>query len=213
MEIRAEDLALYWIGANQIILSDKTSASYAGSVLSLDIKKKTLSTIIENNLGLQSIWNVPLGVGLVFTSKYSGGGGSVSLFDLSGVRLNGLNFITLPSKCAFFVQQQEASIQATTTKLASATQAASGAASSTKTLYCAVPRDQKKLGFSTLPDDYLMRALYTSDNFLAINLDTGNTTPILTDTSQALDATNLKIFNGTLFFVNRYDNKLYAISL
>jgi hypothetical protein len=111
------------------------------------------------------------------------------------------------------VQQQEASIQATTTKPASATQAVSGAASSTKTLYCAVPRNQQKLGFSTLPDDYLMRALYTSDNFLAINLDTGNTTPVFTDASQTLDATNLKIFNQILFFVNRYDNKLYAISL
>lgn len=212
LEIRAEDLVLYWVGANQIILSDKASASYAGSILSLDIKKKTLSTIIENNLGLQSIWNVPLGVGLVFTSKYSGGGGSLSLFDLAGARLNGLNFITFPNKCAFSAQPQ-ATPTATTTKPASTTKTAAGAASSTKILYCAAPRDQQKLGISTLPDDYLTRALYTSDNFLAIDLNTGNANPFFADPSQTLDAANLKIFNRILFFVNRYDKKLYAISL
>jgi hypothetical protein len=36
---------------------------------------------------------------------------------------------------------------------------------------------------------------------------------LFNDPAYELDATNLKILGGRVFFVNRYDERLYAISL
>jgi hypothetical protein len=64
-----------------------------------------------------------------------------------------------------------------------------------------------------LPDDYYKKAFFTLDDFYSIGLDNGVVTAIFADQNQALDAINPKVFNQILFFVNRYDSKLYAISL
>lgn len=80
-------------------------------------------------------------------------------------------------------------------------------------LYCAIPRDAEKLSRSFLPDDYYKMTLLTADDFYRIDLINGNAAPILADPGQTIDASNLKIFNNKLFFVNRYDQKLYAITL
>ena len=79
-------------------------------------------------------------------------------------------------------------------------------------LDCAVPRDQQGLKIAQLPDEYQKNALFTSDNFYKINLADGSLFTIFDDPSIAIDATNMKVVNKTLFFVNRFDSKLYSLN-
>ena len=82
-----------------------------------------------------------------------------------------------------------------------------------KWLYCAVPRDTQKFDLARLPDDYDKKKLFTVDDFYKIDLGDGSITEVFADPAQALDAAQLQVANQTLFFVNRYDQRLYAISL
>jgi hypothetical protein len=77
--------------------------------------------------------------------------------------------------------------------------------------YCAIPRDQDTLGIARLPDEYDQKILFTNDDIYKISTIDGNSSDLLS--GQTIDATNLKIFNHILFFVNRYDQKLYAMTL
>jgi hypothetical protein len=83
----------------------------------------------------------------------------------------------------------------------------------TLNLYCAVPRDQDTFGVARLPDEYDQKMLFTADDFYRINTTSGALSTVFSNTNLTLDATDLKIANGILFFVNRYDQKLYAIKL
>lgn len=63
-----------------------------------------------------------------------------------------------------------------------------------------------------LPDAYGQEALFTEDAFFKVRADTGATRNLFVPTIP-IDGTGLRVFNNTLFFVNRYDQKLYALSL
>ena len=74
-------------------------------------------------------------------------------------------------------------------------------------------RDQQTFSNARLPDEYEQKVLFTADDFYKINVANGTLTAIFNDPGQTMDATKLKAFNNALFFVNRYDQKLYAISV
>lgn len=215
LKIRVRDLTLIWNNTNQILLSDKGSAFSAGSIWSFDVSRKALNAVVEDFPGLESVWDGTANIGLVFSANSGGHGGNLRLIDTSGNTLNALSILTLPSKCTFNAQPQIMSKAPTSTTGAktTSTQAASAATSTPKTLYCAIPRDQQKLVSSALPDDYQKKNLFTADDFYKIDLSSGDVSSVFNDQNQALDTDNLKIFNQNLFFVNRFDSKLYAISL
>lgn len=220
VRINIQDQKLNWLAPDEILMSDKGSAFAAGSVWAVNLKNKTLAPLINGYYGLESLWSATAGEGLVSSVNYlSGRNVKTSLFGLGGNLLNSLTFLTLPSKCAFatVVQNQTSTVTAaTTTAKTKGVTATSSVVTKTITnnyLYCAVPRDQQKLSASSLPDDYEQMAFFTSDNFYKIDLASGDTTSVFSDPSRDLDATDLKIFNNTLFFVNRYDNLVYAITL
>jgi len=222
-----QDVSLNWPTRNKIIISDRGSAFFAGSIWSFDAKTKTPTELTDSKPGLESVWSSKWEFGLALEADFNGLGGKLSLIDGTGKTLNDLAFLTLPSKCAFDIQIQQP--QTTPTK---ATTSTAKNATSTKTptstvpaappakkfLYCAVPQDQNKLAASQLPDDYEKRAMFTTDDFFRINLnlgapEAGNIEPVFSGSGQNLDASNLKIFNQTIFFINRLDQKLYAVSL
>ncbi len=220
LNIHAEDLVLNWMSADQFILSDKGSAMYGGSLWSFSVKNKTLAAFAQNQPGLDSLWDSRAGMGLVFAADASRRGGKLTLLDAAGNVLHGLSFTTFPSKCVFDVTVR------TPTSTTPAQQATSSKTSSKtakpasppppileKTLYCAVPRDNQKFGFAKLPDDYEKKVVFTADDFYRINLGDGSVSQVYADKAQELDAVNPRVFNQTLFFINRLDQKLYAISL
>jgi hypothetical protein len=218
LSIHAEDLNLDWPLQNKIILADKPSSLVPGSIWSYDTKQKILTQIAAGAPGLESIWAKGADFGLVFHAGAGGNGGSLSLRDTKGTPLNNLSLLTLPSKCAFDI---ETAASSSTNKSASSTNKTSTPSTSNQNatgttpnyLYCAIPRDNARLKTSALPDDYEMKKFFTSDDFYRINLSDGTLAQVFADPSQNFDAADMKIFNNFLFFTNRYNQKLYWISL
>jgi len=198
--VNAQDLTIQWLTPTQILLADKPSAEVGTSLLLWNTKTQTLSPVIFEQDSLETIWvgstssTQPLG--LVFTGS-DGSGYALQLDTLAGSALQTLSFMTLPSKCLFNVE-------------------GGGAATSTSSspiLYCGIPRDQTTFESAHLPDDYDQMALFTSDDIYKINILTGATDVLWSDQTQNIDTSDLKFFNGNLFFINRYDQKVYALTL
>jgi len=55
-------------------------------------------------------------------------------------------------------------------------------------------------------------ALFTSDDVYKINTATGAEQVLWDDAGQNMDVSDMKFFNNALFFINRYDNKLYGLT-
>lgn len=74
---------------------------------------------------------------------------------------------------------------------------------------CAVPQGTL-LG---LPDDYLKRKVYSEDALLAWNKESGATMELFGGEEAVIDAEMLQISNGKLYFLNRYDRRIYEFEL
>lgn len=200
-----QDLAMQWPYAKKIIFQSRSNAQIGGNLFELDVDKKTITPILIGKTGLRDIWDKDANGGLVFYD------GSLGLVNRDKNTLTRFGFSSLPSKCAFN----------TDVFVASSTPAATSTKKTLKTteqktvshfLYCAVPQNPE-FTQSRLPDDYEKGIVFSADNFVKINSATGGTETVFNDPSQKLDAAILKVFNKTLFFVNKIDQKLYAISL
>ncbi|HVO28520.1 MAG TPA: hypothetical protein VMT81_00870, partial [Candidatus Paceibacterota bacterium] len=184
LTLHAQDMVPAWPWKNQLAVFTKPTAYAAGSAWLYDLQKKTLAPVAIEVPGLEIAWNdAPASSTVPSALRFAGGtagyGGSLALINLSQDQVQRLSIATLPSKCSF------------------------ADATSTAALYCGVPRDQNQFSFSVLPDAYNQMALFTSDDVYRIDLATGNITPVFTDPSRDLDVSDLKLFNNTLFFVNR----------
>jgi len=207
LKFNQQALKINWVSPNQMLFNEPGSASVKSSLWGFSLKEKIFTPILEDWPGLDFIWDGDANQGLVFASNSSKKGGWLSLVDKGGAVFEKLNFLTLASKCSFGIETK------TTTTAAIATATRSSAEVITRFLVCAIPRDTQKLGLRTLPDAYEKKAVFTTDDFYAINLTNGEVRAIFADPSQVLDARPLKVFNKRLFFINRFDQKLYAISL
>ncbi len=191
-----EDMGLQWPSKNTIVISDRPSAYAAGSIWSFDISSEALSSVAYENLGVESLWDAS-GSAIIFSGGVNNAGGQLAFRDTAGVQ-KVLSFATLPSKCAF-----------------GAPIAASGTANPSAPIYCAVPSDQNIFSVARLPDEYNQDMYFTDDDFYSIDTDTGLLNEIFSASliNQTIDATDMKVFNNILFFVNRYDQKIYALAL
>ncbi len=215
--VAMEDMLLRWPNKGTLILSDKPDAYIVGSAWAFNISNKTIISVDFQDLALQSIWsNATSGLGLIFRGTTGYVGGDISLLNFSGSQTV-LTFVTLPSKCAFnedvVALPQGASTTAATSTTAKATTTAMAATTTTLDLYCAVPRDQQTLTIARLPDEYNQKIILTADDFYKVNTNDGTLSVVFSDQSYNLDATDLKIFNNRLFFINRYDQRLYGVAL
>lgn len=76
-------------------------------------------------------------------------------------------------------------------------------------LYCAIPEDLKN---STLPDDYLMKAVYFKDGFYRISLMDGKTESLLKDPGGDFDAHMIHVLGSEVYFINNLDGRLYKFT-
>jgi hypothetical protein len=191
-----EDSLLQWPNKNTIIISDRPSTYVAGSVWSFDIPSKTLSSIAYENLGEESMWNAS-GSALLFSGGKNYSGGSLTFLDQNG-SLRSLSFATLPSKCVF-----------------GPSSAATSSTSSVNLFYCAAPADQAMFSIVRLPDEYDQKVYFSNDIFYSVDTGSGALAQLFSYSAAGLniDATKLKVFNNILFFINRYDQKIYALAL
>ncbi|MDP1689313.1 MAG: hypothetical protein Q8L47_04265 [bacterium] len=110
--------------------------------------------------------------------------GRLEVIDARGENIFTLPFITFPDKCVL----------------------------NADSLYCAVPQIPPLS--KELPDDYLKRAFYTNDLFYKADLKSGKLELLFgVSASPLLDVKDLKIEGNKLYFINRYDKKLYQLSL
>lgn len=226
LTLNTNDLTLQWPTASEFILSDKPTSQNAGSVWVYNSSATTLSPFIYEATGAEGIWshNAAIPYGLTFFNKAAGQGNTLQLQAFSGnLPTQPLAFSTLPSKCTFNTELMPI---ATSTANTTGTTASTTASSSTKkvalksaptstpylALYCGIPRSSSGFSSARLPDDYNTMALFTSDDLYKINTATGAEQVLWSDTMQSMDVSNVKFFNGALFFVNRYDQKLYGLT-
>lgn len=219
----SEDFVLSWHSPDEIILADRPSAVFSGSIFALNVKTGVLRNIVLNRVGLEAQWNQSATMAVILAGTSLARGGELGIIDANGTLLHAMNFLTLPSKCAFTPPAPPTPpVVKTTTKASTSTpsstptSASSSATSTTPVLpglICAIPQDTNALQRVGLPDTYEQKMLYTADTFYGITLNTGSLIPLFRDDSQSFDATDVKIVNGSIFFVNRYNEKLYGLIL
>ncbi len=78
-------------------------------------------------------------------------------------------------------------------------------------LYCAVP--QNIPASAILPDDYLKRKFYSQDALLAWDRNTDKIRVLDDGQKSLIDAEQLTKQGNKLFFINRYDRKLYSLEI
>lgn len=78
-------------------------------------------------------------------------------------------------------------------------------------IYCGVPKNIRS-GI-ILPDDYYKKKDYFADDIFELDLPTGKITKLLDGSETTIDASDLKIKDGALLFINRYDNKVYSLNI
>jgi len=183
LSFNQKDFDLDWILAEKIVLTPKPSAFYLTSAWMIDTKNKTLSPLGTEVNGLMIKWSTNGKTGLQFSSQSEGRGSRLNLINEKGAVQANLDFITLPDKC--FISEPK--------------------------IYCAVPGSIPAK--TVLPDDYLKKAVYFRDVFYQIDITQNSLSEILSGTEPTLDATNLRLVDNKLFFINRYDNKLYSLEL
>ena len=188
LSFNQRDFGLEWILPEIVVLTSKPSAFAKSSIWSLNIKNKTFQplSIIELE-GLMVKWSSDIGaknkLGLQFNSRLEGRESSLNLINEKGEKQANLNFITLPDKCYFSNPQ----------------------------IYCAVPSEIPAK--TVLPDDYLKRAFYSNDFIYQIDIEKNSFSEIIGAGNPVIDAVGLSLSDGKLLFINRYDNKLYELSL
>lgn len=194
LTLHTQDLKPNWVAPNQILLSEPESSFASGSVWSVDIAKKTMVPVVQDLPGLMSTWSASSPWGVILTANDRHEVGVFQIANRITSESHEVQFATLPSKCAF--PDQLAGLGEKTTS----------------TIVCAVPMDHDTF-INQQMDDYLNRSTYTADAFYLINASDGSIMSIPIPAGIKMDAENLKVVNRTLFFLNRYDHKLYATRL
>lgn len=182
--INQKDFDIFWTTADKIVLTPKPSYLTEGHIWSVDIKAKTLDFLASEH-GLMIGWANDGRLGIKFAVSDSGRDSHSTLIDAKGVDKANFDFLALPDKC-FFPKPK---------------------------IYCAVPRFHNAIRDPLLPDDYLKRAVYYKDFIYQIDVDANSFEPLYDSVEPAIDARRLNLNGNELFFINRYDNKIYSLDL
>jgi len=193
-DLRFKDVKLTFKGPEALIISELPSALVSGRVWNLDLKTLSLTALLRPEKGLTIKWSKDKNLAFKFSSSdglfFSDGG-----FLAKQMRAV---FLTLPTKCG-----GETNI-----------------AASSSLIYCFVPQE----GFpqkSNLPDDYYQKKFFTIDDLFVLKIDAEKNeiaeikNPLMSGFNGApiIDGLNPQILNGSLYFINRYDNYLYEFKI
>lgn len=184
IKITQKDAELNWVKNDEIFLSQKPSFDLKTSLYSININDKTIKPLIKDEGGLDIVWSNNSGLGIQL--KNTDKTTRSSIIDTSGNELATLSFVILPEKC--LIDQSK--------------------------IYCGVPQNLRE-GLH-LPDDYYKKAVYFQDDLESIDLSNGQAFVLFNNRDNILiDAYRLSLNLGKnqLYFINRYDQKLYSLAL
>ena len=202
LALHAQDLEVSWPTKDTLYIFEKPSAFTEGSLSRVNIKTKSISLVFEQIAGLMTAWSGDRGIAF-FGAAGANRGGQLNLIDGAGKILNNFELVTLPTKCAFEKESRPPAPSAP--KNTKPTE--------TEFLVCGFPQSAQSFRLAPQPDAYLQKDFWSSDYFYKINLQDGTIQNLLPESDFIFDATNLSVFNKNLFFVNRYDKRLYTIAL
>ena len=183
LSVNVNDPVLHWIAGDKIILSSRPSAFYINESWILDINKKTIAPFVSAR-GLTFNWSLDGKEAIKFTVDASFNPFFSLIDNTNSVKAN-FEFSSLPDKC--FV--------------------------ATAKIYCAISQSNNLIGRLILPDDYLKRKVYFNDFIYEINRQDNNLQALYSGGNIAIDARNLTAVGNEIFFINRYDNRIYDLEL
>lgn len=189
LTIQAKDLNLSWQRESRMLISQAPSSKVPGSLLGVNVPGGTITPLIRDRKGLDVVWSGSSGLGLAFESGLGEKGGTLRLVSETGSTLRTMSFITLPEKCTFYSSPEDKEY-----------------------LICGVPLNYQLWNASTLPDAYLKKEIFARDWFYRVDVASGEI-EVIYDGEDFLDARDLRITGGVLYFQNRLDGSLYGLAL
>jgi hypothetical protein len=200
VKLHIQDAVLAWPQENALLLQEMSSGQVPGTAVLIDIPTRTASVIAHNQLGLMVNWSPYRNEGLLFRTNENLRGGAMFLYTNNGSVKREFQIVTMPSKCVF----SDIEPTSTSSKLAS-------------TVICGVPVSSAVIQSRYMPDSYLKNGFFMPDSLYRIDLETGAVDNLLLAAGviedYSLDVVSPKVFNDTLFFVNRFDERLYGLAL
>ncbi|HUD04267.1 MAG TPA: hypothetical protein VMR73_02125, partial [Candidatus Paceibacterota bacterium] len=183
-----EELSSSWPKSASVFLLTKPSASIGGYLFLLNQQTGTLSTVLSDMLGLDTIENSD--GSFVFGSEINAGALHSFMYDTKAGTLRAISLTTLPEKCVWSIN--------TTTEI-----------------YCAVPQS---ITSNNLPDDWYQGSLFLDgDDMWKIDATTGETQVVnfLSGENPNIDAENLFLDQNEIYmgFTNKKDLTLWALRL
>ncbi len=195
-KIWLEDITLTWQTPQLLILAEKPSGYTQTSIWAYDLQTKNLFTVQRNGQGLEVNANSTFDKYLSFSvNRITRKQGILSLVNNRTDAVKQLSFTTLPIKCSFELKQEQGDSATSTI--------------SKEIILCATPRNQDVLKKNILPDAYYKSTLMTIDDIVEIDPTSGEIIPILSNSDILFDAIQIKTKEDRLFFINRYDQKVY----
>ncbi len=184
-----QDVRMAYGPPEKLLFFEKPSGLYESRVFQFDLKSSLVNLVFAAQKG--SYLNFSEDRNWLF--KYSSLGGTaifrnnLILFIPEEADADAaVSFATLPSKCNALV----------------------------KTLFCFVPNQRPSN--IVMPDDYLMGRFRSTDSLHKISLITGSDNVVFGSGESLLgsvDAKNVRVREGRVYFINRYDSALYELDL
>ncbi len=190
LKIQLQDIDLNWVKTDELLLIEPSSAELESSIWKFNLTSRNLTLWMRNKKGLELIFDDK---GNKFLKLEEG---RLEVMDQKANWAKKLAWSTLPSKCFF---SAETGSETSTKKVA------------IEFLNCAIHRDQTAFSQFRLPDDYLKKNFFSNDAFYKIKLSDGEIKKIFD--GEGLDMINPQKTESEIFFINRYDNKLYSFGL
>jgi len=199
--VHAEDLELAWFGKDEIAFWNKNNSRVPGSAWKINILTKKLTPLFSDKTSL-SLTSDSVGANIL-ASFDKAGALALSLFDKQGELLKELVVKTLPSKCDFNIEEE----------IEKAVSANGKDKTTQKTyLYCAAPKNFEVITGELMVDSYGKKEVFSLDNFFKFSVPSGSFS-LIYEGPEGLDASEVQVADEKLYFINRYDNKLYSIKL
>ncbi len=183
LNINFKDAVLQWIVGDKIVLSSRPSAFYLNESWLIDVNRKTIAPFISAR-GLEFNWSGN-GEEAIKLEVNAAFNPFLSLIDSENSVKANFEFSSLPDKC--FIAPAK--------------------------VYCAISQSKNLMGQLIFPDDYLKRKVYFDDYIYEIDRQDNNLQLLYSSVNNAIDAYNLTAVGNEIFFINRYDGRLYDLEL
>ncbi|MBS3903664.1 MAG: hypothetical protein KGZ30_04825 [Anaplasmataceae bacterium] len=196
------DAEISWKNSSEIIISQRPTAYALQTAVVYHLTRRTLTPLFSGETGLVFKWYPLIDQGVVFTNNRSTQGGVMDLVDGAGKRTKRFSFVAIPRDKCSFVQLPYAA-QDPDKKVSVELQEAS--------LLCALPNSRSGYGELILPDDYWQGKTVVPEKLIEVSLYDGTYRESSLGPTGYLDATNIQLGHDVLYFLNRFDRKVYGM--